>query len=79
MGYIEKLAEITTKELNDSDAYCISDRNDKIIVGDAACEFEVRPCKDGGWRVMNLELGVVLFTKIITFLPSVKPVSSLSR
>ena len=57
MGYIQRLAEIASKELDDRHLYCISDADDKIIAGNPACEFEIRPCKDGGWRVFLQEFG----------------------
>ena len=57
MGYIQRLAEIATKELGDRRLYCIRDAANKIIAGDVACEFYIRPCKAGGWQVFLQEFG----------------------
>jgi len=57
VNYIQRLAEITHKELSDRRAYCINNSNDKIIAGNAACEYFLRPHKNGGWRVGFQELG----------------------
>ena len=55
---IKRLAEITSQCLTHGELYCISDANDKIIAGVAACEFEIRPYKkDGSWLVSLHEFG----------------------
>ena len=51
MRYIQRLAEITTKELSDDD-YCVRDAFNTVIAGDAAaCTFCIRPHKSSGWQV----------------------------
>ena len=57
MSYIQRLAEIAKKEIGDRETYCISNNEDKIIAGNAACEFFLRPYKNGGWHVVIQELG----------------------
>ena len=57
LSYIKRLAEITSQCLTHGELYCISDANDKIIAGAAACEFEIRPYQAGGWLVSLHEFG----------------------
>ena len=56
MSYVERLAEIATQEIEKGETYCISNE-EKIIAGQAACEFVLRPNKNGGWRVYIQEFG----------------------
>ena len=57
MSYVERLAEIATKEIPKGETYCISNSEDKIIAGLGAPEFALRPNKNGGWRVLVQEGG----------------------
>ena len=57
MKYIEKLIQILNKNVGNSGLYCISNDKDKIIAGQGAAEFVLRPHKDGGWRVLVQEGG----------------------
>ena len=57
MGYIQRLAEIAAEELGDRHLYCISDADDKIIAGNPACEYFMRPLKNGSWWVALQEFG----------------------
>ena len=57
MNYIQKLAEIAKKELNNKHLYCIRNKEYKIIAGNAACEFYIRPDKNGEWQVFSQEFG----------------------
>ena len=57
MGAIARLAEITRKELDEDELYCIRDANDKVIAGMPVCEYAIEPHKKGGWRVFLREAG----------------------
>ena len=57
MRYIQRLAEIAIKELGNKKTYCIRNADYKILAGQAACEFYLRPHKSGGWQVFTQELG----------------------
>ena len=57
MNYLQRLAQITTKELGNKEFYCIRDSEYKILAGQAACEFYLRPDKTGNWQVLIQEGG----------------------